>query len=368
MTESHSPDWATGRTEDRSPKTSSDIRPSSPSAAITEPVVRPTAPVQSLDGHSQRVWEAVSHSPLRSLWDLQGAPITVVARRAAKSFMDDNLLSRSAELGYYFLFALFPTLVSVSAIFGLFARSAGDIYVKLLNYLSLVVPHDALGIVLETFNQTTQHSTGGKVTFGLAAALWSASVGFSAIQDTLNTVYKVKETRPYWKARGSSILVTVLLALVMMLTLGSLLAGTLLSLLVRRHVASAQLGQAYGISVHLLFDAIGLALSLLLFAIIYYFAPAVKNKKWRYLTPGAALGVVGWLLSSLLLRVYLFYFNNYSVTYGSLGAVIVLMTWFYLTGLMLLTGAEINSEIEGAASEQRLKQQGKIPPAAVTVG
>lgn len=375
MTESDSPDWATNRIFDLpsgTVPTTAETKPTPETLSIppdsTRPNARATAAVNSLDPNSQRVWESVSYSPLRSLWDLQGVPVHVVVRRTAAAFMDDNLLSRSAELGYYFLFALFPTLICISAIFGLFARSVGDIYIKLLDYLSLVVPPDALAIVLDTFKKTTEHSSGGKVTFGLVAALWSASVGFSAIQDTLNTVYKVKETRPYWKARGASILVTLLLALIVTAILASLLAGTLLSHLVRSHIWHPRLGLAYGIGLHLIFDGIGLGLNLLLFATIYYYAPALKKKKWRYLTPGAAVGVAGWLLSSVLLRVYLHFFDNYSVTYGSLGAVIVLLTWFYITGLMLLTGAEINSEIEGAATEQRLKQQGQIPRSARTSG
>jgi membrane protein len=339
-----------------------------PADRVTEPVasVRDRKDHRPWDSASRRVWEYVSNSPLHSLWDFQGVPVLTVVKRTAKAFNDDNLLSRSAELGYYFLFALFPTLLSASAIFGLFARSAGDIYVKLLHYLSLVVPREALGIVLDTLNQTAQNSTGGKVTFGLAAAVWSASVGFSAIQDTLNTVYKVKETRPYWKARGSAMLVTVLLALITTATLASLLAGHVLSHLVREHLWHPRLGLACDAAIHGCFDAIGLGLNLLLFATIYYFAPNVKNKVWRYLTPGAAIGIVGWILASLALRVYLFYFNSFSITYGSLGAVIILLTWFYITGLMLLTGAEINSEIEAAAAEKRLKAAGEIPPAAIT--
>ena len=342
--------------------------------ATHAPIETPAPPTRDRKDHrpvdhsSQRVWETVSASPLHSLWDLQGVPLMTVLKRTATAFNDDNLLSRAAELGYYFLFALFPTLVSASAIFGLFARSAGDIYVKLLNYLSLVVPKEALGIVLDTFNQTAQHSSGGKVTFGLAAAIWSASVGFSAIQDTLNTVYKVKETRPFYKARSSAMLVTVLLAIETTLTLGALLGGTVLSHLVRAHIWHKRLGLAYGVGIHLVFDVISLALNLLLFATIYYFGPNVKNKRFRYFTPGAALGIFGWIASSLALRVYLHYFDSYSVTYGSLGAVIILLTWFYITGLMLLTGAEINSEIEAAAAEKRLKDAGQIPQTAVTHG
>jgi len=87
---------------------------------------------------------------------------------------------------------------------------------------------------------------------------------------------------------------------------------------------------------------------------------------WRYFTPGAAIGILGWILSSLALRVYLFYFNSYSVTYGSLGAVIILLTWFYITGLMLLFGAEINSEISAAVAEKNLKTVGALPAEATT--
>ena len=316
------------------------------------------------DPARQMVWDFVSASPLRSLWDLQGTPFLTIAKRTGHSFMEDNLASRAAELGFYFVFALFPMLISASALVGLVARSATDFYGKLLAYLSVVVPHDAFGLVLDTFNQTAAQSTPGKITFGFVAAIWSASVGFSAIQDTLNTVYKVKETRPYWKARGQAMLVTVPLSLIVTLTLASLFAGTWLSHLVRHRVPNPHAGLVYGIIIHLVFDAVTVAMLALLFAVIYYFAPDIKNKLWHWLTPGAAIGIACWFVASIGLRVYLYYFNSYAVTYGSLGAVIILLTWFYLTGLMLLLGAEINSEIEAAAAERRLKQAGEVTATA----
>ena len=279
-------------------------------------------------------------------------------KRTFHAFNEDNLLSRAAELGYYFLFALFPTLLTASAIFGLVVRR-GDLYLKLLNYLALVVPPDAFKIVLDTFNQTASAASGGKLIFGLAAALWSASVGFSAIQDTLNIVYKVKETRPYWKVKGSAILVTVLLSLILILILSTLFTATFLSHIVRQHT-SPHLGLVLGIGIHLLFDALTGVMLVMLFAIIYYFAPDIRHKRWRWFTPGAAIGILGWFLASVALRVYLAHSNSYTVTYGSLGAVIVLLTWFYITGLMLLLGAEINSEIEAAAVESVLKAKGVI--------
>ena len=316
--------------------------------------------------HEQRIWNRVSRSPLHSLWDLKGIPVAHLAKRTFNAVLSDNLLGRAAELGYYFLFALFPTLVSASTILGLAAKSATDIYVKLLHYFTLILPPSAYGIVLETFNQTTQASSGGKLTFGLAAAVWAASVGFTAIQDALNTVYKVKETRPYWKVRGSAILITVALSFIVTLILASLLGGDFLALLAKHHLVQTEM----------LFTAVLLArivgwiaaslLLALLFSVIYYWGPDVQNKKWRWFTPGAAIGILCWLISSTALRVYLHFFNNYSVTYGSLGAVIILLLWFYISGLMLLLGAEINSEIEAYAAECQLKAA--TPKPQVTVG
>jgi membrane protein len=107
----------------------------------------------------------------------------------------------------------------------------------------------------------------------------------------------------------------------------------------------------------------------LFFAIIYYWAPDVKKNCWRWLTPGSAIGIVVWILASVGFRVYLHFFNNFSVTYGSLGAVIILLTWFYITGLTLLLGAEINSQIEAAAAEKRLlaEHPATLPPATPVV-
>ena len=320
------------------------------------------------DGFKRMIWENVSHSPLHSLWNLQGIPLMVILKRTVHSFQEDNLLSRAAELGYYFLFALFPTLLSASAIFGLILRSGTDLYGKLLNYLALVVPPSALGIVLETFNKTTKASSGGKFIFGLAAALWSASVGFTAIQDTLNLVYKVRESRPYWKVRGAAMLVTLLLAIVVTVTLSALLLGDIAARYTGAHIPQHLLAVAAASTIRVVAWTVATGLLMLVFAIIYYYAPDVRNKQWHWLTPGAAVGIFGWVAASIIFRLYLHYAssNSYTVTYGSLGAVIILLTWFYITGLMLLLGAEFNSEIAAAVLEKRMKEKGDLPPHAST--
>jgi membrane protein len=282
-------------------------------------------------------------------------PARVVAKRAWTSIIEDRIFGHAAELGFYFLFALFPTLFSASSILGLIARSAAHIYDRLLHYVALVIPTQAFGIVLETFNETTAHSTSGKLTFGLIAAIWSASVGISALQDTLNAVYKIEDSRSYIKARIEAIGLTILLMMIITGCLASMLCGDFLAALARDQIHDAFAQTAVIVVARIVGWTVATALLALTFAVVYYWAPDLKTRCWHWLTPGGAIGIVAWLVASMGFRVYLYFFNTYSVTYGSLGAVIILLMWFYITGLMLLVGAEINSEIEAAAAEMRMR-------------
>jgi membrane protein len=316
------------------------------------------ARLSAMNGQSQAeqssVWDYVSRSPLGSLWNLQGVPVLIVLKRTWRSLLADNLLGRAAELAFFFLFALFPTLFSASSILGLAARSASSIYYKLLEYLALVVPTSALGMVLTTFNETTANATSGKLTFGLIAAIWSASVGVSAIQDSLNTIYNVQDQRSYFQARFAAIGVTVILVVLGTLTLASLLGGDFFAAVAHTNLTNRFAAALFAFCSRVIFWTTATGLLTLCFAVIYYWAPGVKRRRWRWLTPGSAVGILAWVLVSLGFRLYLHYFNFYSITYGSLGAVIILLMWFYITGFMLLLGAEINSEIEAAAAERNL--------------
>jgi membrane protein len=314
------------------------------------------------DTGQQRIWETVSRFPLRSLWNLQGIPPRLVAKRTWRALIADNLLGRAAELAFYFLFALFPTLFSASSILGLAARSASSIYLRLLEYLALIVPTSALGMVLTTFNETTTNATRGKLTFGLIASIWSASVGISAVQDALNTVYRVRDPRSYFRARLSAIGLTIALSVLATLTLTAMLGGDFFAAIAHVRIANYFLATLFAIVVRLIAWTAATALLTLCFAVVYYWAPGVRKRRWRWLTPGGAVGILGWVLVSLGFRLYLHYFNFYSVTYGSLGAVIILLMWFYITGFMLLLGAEINSEIEAAAAEKNLSSSTLTEP------
>jgi membrane protein len=310
-----------------------------------------------MNRQERRIWECVSRFPLESLWSLERVHLSQIAVRTWKSLIEDRVFGHAAELGFYFLFALFPTLVCASSILGLAARSAYQFYDKLLDYLAIVIPTAALGTVLNTFNETTAAASRGRVTLGLIAAVWSASVGISAIQDTLNAVYKIQDSRSYFVARIEAIGLTILLTVIVTLGLVSMLLGDYFAQLTELHIRDFLLRYATANAIRLTSWMVASVLLALIFAVLYYWAPDCKARRWRWLTPGGTIGIAGWLLASFGLRIYLHFYNTYTVTYGSLGAVIILLMWFYITGLMLLLGAEINSQIEAAAAERTLRQQ-----------
>lgn len=268
-----------------------------------------------------------------------------LGRKTFKALLADHVFGHGAELGFYFLFSLFPTLFCASSILGLVAQSAHQISDKLLQYLALVIPTSAFSTVLNTFNQTTAAASSGKLTFGLVAALWSASVGISAIQDTLNEVFNLQDRRSYFVARIEAILLTLLLTVIVGTALACMFASDFVAIFIHRTVSQGTLSVILQYAARVVAWAVAACLLALSFAVVYYWAPDWPVRRWRWLSAGTIIGVSGWLIVSLGLRIYLHFFNNYSVTYGSLGAVIILLTWFYISGLTLLLGAEINKAI-----------------------
>lgn len=272
-----------------------------------------------------------------------------MALRIWKSTSTDRIFGHAAELGFYFLFALFPTLWCGASILGLVARSAHQISDKLLDYLALVIPTSALASVLNTFNETTAAATSGKLTFGSIAAIWSASVGVSALQDTLNVVFRLEERRSYFVARLYAILLTIVLTVLIGSALGCMFAGNFAATFIEHRLAHPVLSIAAGLAVRVIAWSASACVLALSFETVYFWAPDWRQRHWRWLTPGTVLAIAGWLIASFGLRIYLHFFNSYPVTYGSLGAVIVLLIWFYFSGLMLLLGAEVDMVMDDTA-------------------
>ena len=261
---------------------------------------------------------------------------------------DHDLFGRAAQLSYYFLLAVFPLLLVLVTLLGYFAESGSELHNKLLSYLSTVMPSSSVMLVHTTLDEITKARGGGKLSLGILAALWAASNGMGAISSTLNVAYAVKEDRPWWKVRLVAIFLTVMVSLFIIVALAIVFFGGHLGDRVAAHFGFSA---AFTIAWRILQWPIALLFLLLTFDLIYYLAPNDRRPKRRLWTGGAITAVVLWLLVSFGFRLYLHFFNSYSVTYGSLGALIVLMLWFYFTGLAILIGGEVNSELELQARE-----------------
>jgi membrane protein len=285
---------------------------------------------------------------IASVWHLGGLTWQELAQRVWYGINKDDLINRAYELAYNFLLAVFPLLLCLLALIGVFASEGGKLRVDLFFYLQEVLPPVAFRVVISTLDQITQNTGGGKLTFGLLFALFSGTCGMTQLISTLNAAYDVSEDRSWLKVHLLSLELTVAMFLLIIASLLLALAGG--------HVIGYT-GRELGLnSTVLLMDKIlqwvlAPACVVLAFATIYYFAPDVRDRYWYWITPGSVIGVLLWASASGALRGYLHFFNTYSAIYGSLGAVMILMLWFYVMGLALLVGGEINSTIEHAASE-----------------
>ena len=263
-------------------------------------------------------------------------------KRLLSRINEDDVFGRAAQLSYYFLLALFPLLLVLINLLGYFAQRT-DFRTKLLTYLAAIMPSSAVALVHTTLDEITDASGSGKMSLGLLAALWAASNGMGAISQTLNTAYDVKETRTWWKVRLISVALTIALATLIVSALAIVLYGGTIG----DTLASAYgLSDAFNTMWTILQWPIALGFVLFTFNLIYNVAPNVPAHRRRWLSPGAFVAVALWLAISFLFRIYLHFFNSYSVTYGSLGALIILMLWFYLTGVAILIGGEVNSELD----------------------
>jgi membrane protein len=183
-----------------------------------------------------------------------------------------------------------------------------------------------------------------------AGALWAATGGIDAISKTLNIAYDVQETRSWVKRKVVSTGLTIGLAIFIIVALGVLAFGGKIGELIASQVG---LGSAFTLVWKFLQLPIALGAMFFSFSMMYYFAPNMKDPRWYWISPGAVVGVLLWVLASGAFSVYLRFFNTYSKSYGSLGAVIILMLWLYITGISILIGGEVNSEISRADHDRR---------------
>lgn len=260
-----------------------------------------------------------------------------------KAFNEEDLTGTAAQVAFYFAFALFPLLLFLISLFGLVLESADDLRSEMFFYLQQVMPASAFQLVQDTIKEVTESSTGGKLTLGILAALYSASAGIDSIRNGLNSVYNLTETRPWWKTKLSSVLLTLALGVLVTITLGIIFyGGKLLSTV----LGWVSLPVSSPVILGILSGIIVIIALVSIFAFLYNWLPNHKESKWVWVTPGAIVSIILWVLFSYGFSLYLSYFNTYDKTYGSLGAVIILMLWLLLTALVILIGGAINAVMQ----------------------
>jgi membrane protein len=289
----------------------------------------------------------MSRSPKRRIEIVSGTPHSELARRIWTKVQVDNVFGRAAELAYFFLFSIFPLLIVLTSILGLLSAGA-EIRAELLRYFRTALPWSAYQLVASTLDEITRGSGGGKLSIGIAIAIASASAGMVAVIEGLNTAYDVREARPWLRRRIVAILLTLSMEVFTITALAIFLYGNQLASFVASHVGFRPLFETAWPFVQWPLVAVSVLLGL---ALTYRFAPNVHVQHWRWIFPGALIAFFLWLIASAGLRFYLKFFDTYTAAYGSLGALMILMVWFYLFGLAILVGGEVNSVLENAAAQ-----------------
>ena len=261
---------------------------------------------------------------------------------------ENDLLNRGYELAYNFLLAVFPMLLVLLALLGIFASEGSTLRNHLFYYVEVALPPSAYQLVTHTLDEIVRASGGGKLTFGLVFALYSGSAGMTQLMTTLNVAYAVRERRSWVKVHLISLGLTLAISILIIAALFLVVGGGYVLNLLAQHIGMSTL--AY-VGVKVIQWVFALAFVVVAFAVIYYFAPNIYEQHWYWITPGSLVGVAIWVAASASLRLYLHFSNSYSKTYGSLGGVMILMLWFYVTGLAFLIGGQINATIEHAAAD-----------------
>ena len=289
-----------------------------------------------------------------------------IAKNIYNDFVRTRVTSIGAGLAFFFLMSLVPLLIAAATLLGFLPIP--NLFDRAIDMMARFVPAEAMGMVRDTLSGILGARHGGLLSLGILGTLWSASGGFSSLMDALDIAYDTKQSRPYIKQR--------LLAIELTFVVGGLFTVGLVA-----SILGPQFGSWLTTMLHLngpfarLWPLIrwGAMLASVIMAVevLYYLGPNVKQQRFRDTLPGAVVATVVWLLASSLLGIYISHFGNYNKTYGSLGAVIALMLWLWVTSMILIVGAEVNSalqrarglRLEGQAVEDT-RQGIAIPPKA----
>jgi len=260
-----------------------------------------------------------------------------------KESIQDDIAGIGAQLAYYFFLSLFPALLFLVALASFFPLyNFND---ELMQMLGPIAPREVLTLLQDQLTSLSNKGNGGLLSLGLLMALWSSSAAMVSIIDAMNRAYDIEDSRPWWKRRLIAIALTVGLAMFILTSFALVVAGPWFADFLGRTFGLAPI---FTWSWKILQWPIVFLLTSTGFGLVYYFAPDA-DQEWVWITPGALTGTLLWLLASLVFRFYVVNFGNYEEAYGTLGAIILTLLWFYITALAMVVGAELNAEIHRAS-------------------
>ena len=264
-------------------------------------------------------------------------------KRTFNEALADDILNLAAQQAYYFFFALFPALLALISIASFFPVE--NLIDEVVGMLGSVAPAEVIGIVTGQLKTISDTNAGGLLTIAFLVTLWSSSAAVLSMCSTLNAAYDIAESRPWWKVRLVALGLTVGLAFFILVSMTLIIAGPTLA---ERVADAMRLGPVFEWTWKILQWPVVFMLVATAIAVLYYFAPDAEQE-WVWITPGSILATALWVIASLAFKAYLTYFGASYAAYGAIGGVMVLMLWFYVSGIAILMGAELNAEIEHAS-------------------
>jgi len=263
--------------------------------------------------------------------------------RTYREVVQDDAQALAAELSYYFFLSLFPALLALIALASFFPLQnfTGDV----MQMLAPIAPRELIGVIQEQMMKIGEQKHGGLLSVGFLMAIWSSSGAMVAVVSAMNRAYDIDESRPWWKVRITSILLTIALAIFILISFTLIVAGPEIADFLGRHIGFSW---AFVWGWKILQWPLSFFLVSTAFGLVYYYAPDAEQQ-WVWITPGALAATMLWFIASLVFRFYATNFGSYEETYGTIGGIILLLLWFWITGLVIVIGAEMNAEIEHAS-------------------
>src|SRR5215218_897526 len=265
-------------------------------------------------------------------------------KATVQEFIRDDALGLAAQLAYYLILAIFPFILFLVAVADALSSSSPQFVTELFDYLRRLLPPQVFDLI-ETYTKNTLHNEDtapGLLSVGILGTIWAASGAFSALINALNRAYDVQETRPFWKVKGIAILMTFGLSALILIGVLLLIAGPSIG---RTLAEFLTLGDEFMAVWTIARWPAALLFMITTVALLFYFAPDA-NQPFRWITPGGFVGIMLWVLASVAFNLYLSSdFNTYNKTYGSIGTVIILLLYLYISSLTILFGATLNATL-----------------------